>query len=161
MNKFLTTAAITLGIIGGTAAVNAQDDFPFKREIQARQAFMKIKAFNLGTLGAMAKGEMEYNADAAIAAANNLLAAAQMDNTAMWPAGSDASAEGLAEKTRAKKEMWDTYPEVVDKQKALIDAVTQMAAVAGDGLEAVQSNMKAVGDGCKGCHEDFRVPKDE
>jgi len=139
----------------------AADDFPFKKQIQARQSFMKVYSFNLGLLGAMAKGEADYDAKLASAAANNLLAAAKMDNSAMWPAGSDADAEGLKDKTRAKPENWTTWPEASEKHQALTDALTAMAAEAGNGLEAVQVNMGAVGDGCKGCHESFRVPKDE
>ena len=41
------------------------------------------------------------------------------------------------------------------------DAAAQMASVAGTDLDAVRANMKQLGDGCKGCHEPFRVPKDE
>lgn len=139
----------------------AADDFPFKKQIQARQAFMKVYAFNLGLLGAMAKGEADYDAKRASAAATNLLAAAKMDNSAMWPGGSDAAAEGLKDKTRAKPEAWSNYPEVSEKHQALTDALMTMAADAGSGLDAVRANMGAVGKGCKGCHESFRVPKDK
>ena len=139
----------------------AADDFPFKKQIQARQSFMKVYAFNLGLLGAMAKGEADYDAKLASAAANNLLAAAKMENSAMWPAGSDAGAEGLKDKTRAKPKIWSSFPEVGEKHQALTDALTAMTAEAGNGLDAVRANMGAVGDGCKGCHEPFRVPKDK
>ena len=117
------------------------DDFPFKNQIQARQAFMKVYAFNLGLLGAMAKGKADYDAKLASAAANNLLAAAKMNNSAMWPAGSDVNAEGLKGKTRAKPEAWSRYPEVGEKHQALTNALTAMAAEAGNGLNAVQANM--------------------
>ena len=39
------------------------------------------------------------------------------------------------------------------------EAAAKMASVAGNGLEAVQANMKALGEGCKGCHKPFRAPK--
>ena len=42
--------------------------------IKARQALMTLYAANLGALGAMAKGDVEYKAEAASAAANNLQA---------------------------------------------------------------------------------------
>ena len=156
----LTTAAIALTLAGSTFGTFAADDFEFKSQIQARQAVMRLNSFNLGLLGAMAKGEAPYDAKVAAAAANNLLAIANMDNAAMWPAGSGADAPGLADKTRAKPEIWSTYPEITEKQQALTDALTTMAAAAGEGLDAVRANMGAVGDGCKGCHESFRVPKD-
>ncbi len=155
-------AIVTAIALGATSLITlAADDFPFKKQIEARQAFMKVYAFNLGLLGAMAKGEAEYDAKLAAAAANNLLAAAKMDNSAMWPAGSDVDAEGLKGKTRAKPENWTTWPEASEKHQALTEALTAMAAEAGNGLEAVQANMGAVGKGCKGCHESFRAPKDE
>jgi len=31
-----------------------------------------------------------------------------------------------------------------------------VAAVAGDGLDALRSKIGGVGDSCKGCHDDFR-----
>lgn len=136
------------------------EDMPFKKEIKARQSFMQIYSYNLGLLGAMAKGESEYDAKVASGAANNLLAAAQMDNSTMWPQGSDADADGLQGKTRAKAKIWASFPEVGEKHKALTDALTGMAAEAGNGLDAVKANIGAVGKGCKGCHEEFRVPKE-
>lgn len=158
MNKRF--AIVTAIALCATSFVTvAADDYPFKKQIQARQSFMKVYAFNLGLLGAMAKGDADYDAKLANAAANNLLAAAKMDNSAMWPAGSDASAEGLKGKTRAKPEAWSNYPEVGEKHQALTDALTIMAAEAGNGLDAVRGNMGAVGKGCKGCHESFRTAK--
>lgn len=159
MKKYIINTAVTLSLgiftVGGIAA----DEYPFKAEIKARQSFMQVYAFNLGLLGAMAKGEAEYNAELATAAADNLLAAAKMNNSAMWPAGSDSGVAELAQKTRAKPENWTTWPKSSEKHQALTEALTEMAAQAGNGLDAVRANMKAVGDGCKGCHEDFRVPK--
>ena len=160
MKRFLTTAAVTLALGTCSVAALAADEYPFKAEIKARQSFMQIYAFNLGLLGAMAKGEAEYNAELAAAAANNLLAAARMNNSAMWPAGSDSSVAELADKTRAKPENWTTWPKSSEKHQALTDALTEMAAQADSGLDAVKANIGAVGKGCKGCHEDFRVPKD-
>ena len=107
----------------------------------------------------MAKGKSAYDAKIASAAANNLLATASMDNSTMWPEGSAVDAKGLEGKTRAKPEIWSTYPKIGEKSSDLKDALTKMAADAGNGLDAVKANMKSVGDGCKGCHEDFRVEK--
>ena len=137
------------------------EDFPFKKQIKARQAFMQIYAYNLGLLGAMAKGEAEYDAEVASGAAKNLLSLVQMNNSTMWPQGSGADGDGLAGKTRAKGEIWGNFPEVGEKHKALADALGKMAGEAGNGLDAVKANMGAVGKGCKGCHESFRVPKDQ
>jgi cytochrome c556 len=108
----------------------------------------------------MAKGETPYDAQRATDAAENLLANARMKNSAMWPAGSNSDAPGLGEVTRAKAVIWSSFPEVGAKHQALTDALIEMVAIAGDGLDAVRTNMGAVANGCKGCHENFRVPED-
>jgi cytochrome c556 len=107
----------------------------------------------------MAKDEMPYDPEIAQAAADNLYAAVSMKNPTMWPKGSDRAT--LGDKTRAKSEIWSTYPEIADKSQTMQDAAAQMVGVAGTGPDAVRSNMKQLGDGCKDCHEQFRVPKDE
>jgi len=160
MKKLLLVTLATIAL-GATALVSfAQDELPFQNEIEARQSFMHILRFNLGILGAMAKGEAPYDAAQASAAANNLLAASKMSNSAMWPAGSDMSAEGLEGATAAKPDIWASMPSFGEKGHALTEALEGMAAAAGDGLGALRSTMGAVGDGCKGCHESFRAPED-
>jgi len=84
-----------------------------------------------------------------------------MNNGTMWPGGSDASVKGLEDKTAAKPEIWANFPEVGAKGKDLKNAVTTMAAEAGNGIGAVRANIGAVGDGCKGCHESFRISDDD
>ena len=160
MKRFLlgTFAGVALGAASFVAL--AQDEVPFEAQIEARQAFMQIYRFNLGILGSMAKGEVPYDAAQASSAAGNLLAAANMSNGAMWPAGSDAGVDGLEGVTRAKPEIWANMAEVGEKSLAMTEALEAMASSAGDGLSALRGNMGAVGDGCKGCHEPFRTSKD-
>jgi len=160
MQKFLLAILVTV-VFGTTTLVTfAQDEVPFQNQIEARQAFMQVYRFNIGLLGAMAKGEMPYDAEQASAAANNLLAASRMSNGAMWPAGSDMGAEGLKGMTWAKPDIWTNMPKVGKKSRALTEALEAMTASAGNGLDALRSNMGAVGDGCKGCHDPFRASKD-
>lgn len=160
MTKAITFATISSLLGLAALAAFAQEKSTFETQIEARQSFMRVYAFNLGLLGSMAKGETPYDAQRATDAAENLLANAKMKNGAMWPAGSDEDAPGLAGVTRAKAVIWSSFPEVGEKHQALTDALTEMVAVAGDGLDAVRSNMGAVGNGCKGCHEPFRAPAD-
>lgn len=141
-------AALTAG------AATAQADEAMEKAVKARQSVFQIYSFNLGQLAAMAKGEAEYNAEAAQNAADNLLAAATMKNGAMWPQGSDAEG-AMKGKTRAKPEIWTTYPAIADKAKALTAAATVMQANAGT-LDGVKGAIGDVGKACKGCHDDFR-----
>ncbi len=158
MKARYTVVAAFAAMFALTAAL--ADEHQFADEIEARQSLMQVYRFNLGVLGAMAKGDREYDAELAAAAAGNLLAVANMKNSAMWPAGSDEDGEGLAEHTAAKAENWSNYPLVMEKQKAMRAALETMAAEAGNGLDAVRANIGAVGKGCKGCHEDFRASRD-
>lgn len=146
----LTTAAIlAAGIASPGNAANPQ--------IKARQALMQIYAFNISQLGAMAKGKVAYNSAAATAAANNLMAAANMDQSAMWPKGTDS--EAMFGETRALPTIWSTFPAVEEKGKALITASAAMAAVAGNDLDALRGAMGALGGACGGCHKQFRQPE--
>ena len=149
-------AAIGLAL---TLAVAAQPALAgeFDKQLKARQSLMQVYAYNIGLLGAMAKGEMPYDADIASAAADNLYAAVTMKNSTMWPKGSDNVA--LGDVTRAKPEAWSEYPKVAEKSKAMQEAAARMSSVAANGIDAVKGNMKALGDGCKGCHEIARAPK--
>jgi cytochrome c556 len=160
MTKTISVATISFLLGLATFVTFAQDVSKFENQIEARQSFMRVYAFNLGLLGSMAKGETPYDAQRAGDAAENLLANAKMKNSAMWPAGSDEDAPGLGGVTRAKAVIWSSFPEVGEKHQALTDALTEMVSVAGNGLDAVRSNMGAVGKGCKGCHEAFRVPEE-
>lgn len=151
-----TLLAIGLGTLMLTSTTGADDHTPFAAEIKARQSVFQVYKYNMGLLGAMAKGETEYNAQVAVDAAWNLNAASMMKNGTMWPPGSDNSA---VEGTRALPEIWSTYPAIVEKGKALTDASTALVAVAGNGLDELRGAMGAVGKSCKGCHDDYRAKK--
>jgi cytochrome c556 len=158
MNRKVMIALATGAALmaGATAAISGEAE---ERAVKARQALMQVYAFNLGQLGAMVKGEMEYNADLAKASADNLVKATTMNGMAMWPKGSSMDDEGMAGKTWAKADIWADGSDVGEKAKALREAAAQMAEVAGNGLDAVKGAMGGVGGGCKGCHEKFRAPK--
>jgi len=131
---------------------------PNLKLIKARQGEMQLKSFNAGPLFGMAKGKVEYNAELAAMLANNLLLQTQLDMGRAWAKGTDNVAyEG---KTAALPEAWSTYPEIADKGKAYVKAVTELAPVAGNGLAALKSKISALGKGCKGCHDDFREKKE-
>ena len=134
--------------------VPAADD-PNEKAIEARRAAMKLQSWYAGPLFQMAKGAMEYDADMARTYAANLRTIAGIEAAAMWPEGSDKSAyEG---KTRALPEIWANLPDAGEKALALTTAAAELAEVAGDGLDSLRSRIGAVGNACKGCHDDFRA----
>jgi cytochrome c556 len=149
-------AGITLATIALAVPVWAQDDAPFKMEIKARQGIMAYRALNIGVLGAMAKGEAEYNAEAAQAAANNLVATGTLDESMLWPQGSDNSANPMS---TADAKAWTAEAEIGAKDEAFKTAAAAMAAAAGGGLDGLKEAMGPLGKSCGGCHEAARIPK--
>jgi len=127
------------------------------KPVAARKADMKLRAFYMGQLGAMAKGKIAYDAKVAQGAANSLLTLTKLDGSRMWPMGSGN--DKLGDMTRAKPEIWSTYPEIAGKGKAYKMAVENLAKVAGSGLDALKGAIGPVGKGCGGCHKPFREKK--
>ena len=147
----LTIAALGLAIAAGTAFADGHVD----AAIKARQSQMQLYAFNIGTLGAMAQGEMEYDAAKASTAANNLVTLTAIDQSLMWPQGSDSANA----KTRAKPEIWANFPDVMTKGKAMADAALAMQGAAGTDLDSLRAAMGALGGSCGGCHKPYREPE--
>lgn len=148
----LATAAALLA--GG--AVLAQEMLAPEEAHEAREAHMKIYGSNLGTLGGMAQGETPYDAAAAQAAADAILANATSDDWAiMWPEG---SAQGEVPESEALPAIWENPEDFEAKHQALIDGATAMQAAAGTDLASLQGAMAGVGSACGGCHETYRAP---
>ncbi|MGR3713668.1 MAG: c-type cytochrome [Shimia sp.] len=151
MKRLLSVSAISAAIAftGATAFADGHID----HAIEARQSQMTLYAFSLGTLGAMAKGEMDYDATAAAAAASNLAALTMLDQSAMWPQGSDSASN---DKSAAKADMWANFPDVMAKGKALGDAAAAMNAAAGTDLASLRGAMGPLGGACGACHKAYR-----
>lgn len=152
---FIQTALIAVATSAAlTAGVQAAD---MEAPVKARQAVMKLNGFYMGQLGAMAKGNVAYDAKTAQGAAESLHALATMDTSKMWVPGT--SRADLGDTTRAKAEIWTTYPEIGKKSQALKDALGDLVKVAGSGLDGLKGGIGPVGKACGGCHKEFRHKK--
>jgi len=149
---------LCLALVLPLAAV-ASEHGPHDKAIKARQAVMQLYSFNLGILGAMAKGKIDYDADSASTAAANLLTLISIDQSAKWPQGSDNENFENAE-NRALPAIWSSFPEVAEAGKVWSDAAVALNDAAGSGLDALKDAMGAAGKSCKGCHDDFRAEKE-
>jgi cytochrome c556 len=146
---------LLLGLaIGGVT--RAADD-PMEKVIKARQAIMQLRSFNAGPLFAMAKGDLDYDAELANKLAGNLKLMLDLDNSRAWAKGSDN--ENYPGKTAALPKIWTTYPEIADYGKKYAMAVNDLAMAAGSGRDALKSKVGALGKSCKGCHDEFREKK--
>ena len=130
--SFAKTAAVFAAstiILSTVAVAGSHSSKP--PAVKARQAHMQLYVHNLGILGAMAKGEVEYNADAASGAASNLAALSSLYQGSYWAPGTDTdSIEG----TRALPALWAADSTARELGGQLADATAALAAVAGSVL---------------------------
>ena len=121
-------------------------------DIKYRQAVMKALGSHMGSVAAIAKGEVGHAGHmAGHAAAIDALASMTGD---VFPEGSGSEA------TRAKDEIWrDTagFEAAVKAFQAAAAKLTE-AAEAGD-AGAVGAALGGVGKTCGGCHRAFRKPR--
>ena len=153
--KRITTLALA-GALGATFIGSATAHDIDNAAVKARIALMQLYAFNLSTLGAMAKGDVAYDAEAASRAAGTLVTLSQVDQSAMWPAGSDSASDPAS---RALPAIWENFPDVSAKGAAFGEAAVAMQAAAGQDLEALQAAMGTLGGTCSACHKAYRAPK--
>lgn len=152
----LRARSILIGTLGAAfvaGSVMAQEKLD--PAVAARHAHMDLYAYNLGIVGGMARGNAEYNAEAASAAASNLAALSKLNQMTYWREGT--SNFDLAY-SRAKPELWDNLADAMAKSEALTAATETLASEAGNGLEALQAAVGPVGKACGACHEAYRVP---
>lgn len=147
---------LALALFAAAAAVtaaHAQRD-PLAAAINARQGIMQVQSFHLGILANMVRGNAPYEAEAAQQAADALAATSMIALQPVWPQGT--SHEDY-ESTRALTAVWDDWEGFEAAWTDYVAAANAMQDVAGDGLEAIQAQMGALGGTCGACHEDYRV----
>ena len=148
---------LAMGVAVAALPALAQDMSPAEQAHALRQAHMSLNSGNLGPLVAMARGEMEYDAEVAATRAGNIAAYAQVDLRPYFVEGS--SSEEL-EDSRALPAIWENLDDIASKQMALAEAAQAAADAAPEGQEAFVQAFQAVGEACGSCHEDYRQPQD-
>lgn len=152
--KPLAKLAIAGALIIQPLAGQAQD---FDNELQARQGQFRLMAVHVGVLGAMAKGEMEYDPALAELAAENIETITELHQDRLWPEGSDnASIEG----TRALPSIWSDNADFIAKWDAAGEAAENLEEVAGDGLDPMRAALGPLGNSCSECHDAHRQSDD-
>lgn len=152
--RAMIAAAAVFGLVGSAFAAGHLTPEQ-QRGMDARQAHMSLYGFNLGPIGGMAQDRIPYDAEIAAAAAANLAALAAIDQAGYWVEGTDTSIEG----SRAKPEIWSDSDGFAAERVKLADASAALAAVAGDGLDAMKAAFGPVGQSCGSCHEAYRAPQ--
>ena len=152
MTRLTKITALSLaGALIATLAAAQQD--PLAAAVKARQSHMGLYSFNLGQLGAMAQGNVSFDAAVAQAAADNLVLLSSANQMAYWPAGTERGT--FAGESRALPALWENMEDVIAKSGALNAGALAMQAAAGT-LEGVQGAMGGIGGACGACHEAYR-----
>ncbi len=120
--------------------------------IEDRQAKMKIVGRNMSIVAKMAKGDTEFNADAALQA--------YVDMKGAIEGFSDFFPEGSGEgKTEAGPAIFEDRAGFVAKQAAFEATLTSVTEYVPADLPALQASLKEVGGNCGACHKGYRVKK--
>lgn len=142
-----------LGLVAALTSFVALPALSQEAAVKARQGQFNLYAFNLGVLAGMAQGNVEYDAEAAQTAADNLFHLTRVDQIAMWPQGTDnASMEG----TRALPAIWEDLEGFVGRYNALQSAAEAMQGAAGTDLATLQGALGGLAGTCQACHQQFR-----
>lgn len=153
--RFALITAVSLSGLVGSAFAAGHLTPEQQRGMDARQAHMSLYGFNLGPIGGMVQERIPYDAQVASAAAANLAALAAIDQAGYWVEGTDTSIEG----SRAMPAIWSDMAGFEAEQVKLADTTAALAAVAGDGLDAMKAAFGPVGQSCGSCHESYRQPQ--
>jgi cytochrome c556 len=130
--------------MGGATSVTADP-------IETRQSIMQSVGAAAKISGNMAKGELAFDPDVAMAALTTFVAAGR-SFPAFFPEGSESGGD-----TRAKDTIWsDNAGFVAASEKLANDASAAVAAKPAD-LDAFRSAFSSVAENCQSCHEDYRI----
>jgi cytochrome c556 len=145
MNTVLS--AIMVICLGTTAAIAAGEPQT------VRQEMMKKAGGAAGALGAIAKGEKPYDAEAVKAALTTL---AEVGKTFPdhFPAGSETGLD-----TEASPKIWESMDDFKEKSiKLATVAEAQLASMPAD-QAGVGAALQAIGPTCGDCHQSYRLKK--
>lgn len=141
--RLLPTALLASAALAATVVFAADATDPTAK---ARQELMDTIGMNVKVLGDMAGGKAAFDAAAAAAAKDALIAA-----SAEIPAKFETEASDP--KSNAKPAIWTNWADFTTKAQALNTAATALDTAS---LETVQAGMGAVGGACKDCHTAYK-----
>lgn len=144
---FATAALIALPF---AASANSE---ALESNLKARQGYFQMLSLNLGTLSGMAKGEIEYDEDAAARAASNVEALSQFNLPSLFIEG---SASNELEGSGAKPDIWSNNEDFNAKFAGLTEAAAGSSEAVKGGQGNIGPVLQVLGGACKACHDNFR-----
>ncbi|MBE2275039.1 MAG: cytochrome c [Rhodobacteraceae bacterium] len=144
--KFAKIVLVTLAVVGSVAVAYAKGERTVP-EAMARAQLMDDVRTNMGVLGGMAEGKVAFDAAAAAAARDALIADADKISEAFAVQGADDPA------SEAKPEIWTDWDAFLVKAGGLKSAAE---AVDTTSLDTVKAGLGGLGGACKACHQTYR-----
>ncbi|MCL1141446.1 c-type cytochrome [Shewanella gaetbuli] len=147
MKKVLLAFTATALLIPSVYANNFKNT---DHAIKYRQSAFTLIAYNFGDMGAMLKGDKEFNAATFKARAENVAALAKLPHEG-FIAGSDKG------NTEALAKVWSDKADFDAKMLEFKDNAAKLAVAAqGDDQRAMKAAFGATGKSCKGCHDVYK-----
>lgn len=121
--------------------------------VQFRKAVLQLVRSNMGPLGGMAKGQIDYDADVMSKNAMRIEQLAMMmdDYFAL-------DTRKFTVKTDAANTIWEQMDDFSAKSKDMVDAAASLKAIALAKDEAnYRKAIGSLGATCKACHDEYKV----
>lgn len=148
--KYITLAVTTTLALSVAASVWAKNT-PEEDAIEYRQSAFTMVKQHFGPMGAMVKGEMDFDADAFTKNAEAVAALSQLAGNGFM----DGSYEGDTDAKPEIAENMDDFNEKLETFKIEAANLAKIAAEGGD-MSALKPAFGKVGASCKACHDDYR-----
>ncbi|MGB2130072.1 MAG: c-type cytochrome [Marinobacterium sp.] len=146
MKKFAAIGLAGMLAVTGTAAVAAD----VEDAIDYRQGVFSAMAWHFGTMGAMVKGKMDYNADDFARRADIVAQLSKLPHEGFIPGSYTGETDALP----AIEENWDKFEGGLN---TLVEKTDALAVVAKSGdMDQIRPAFGEVGKTCKGCHDNFK-----
>ncbi|MGQ8363990.1 c-type cytochrome [Glaciecola sp. 1036] len=155
-----TVMALACGlVISGLSTIALADDHGVKSEKQAqsivafRQSILKLVYSNMGPLGAMAKGQIDFDAAKMETNAKRIAQLGMMMEDYFAP---DTS--GFDVDTEALDAIWENSADFNQKAMDMVEAAQALEKVAASKDEDnYRKAIGAVGGTCKACHDAYKA----
>ena len=156
--KLTLVSTFTLALSSLPAQTQELSQEDAEEAFHTRHAVMELLAYNMGPLGGMARGAVEYDPELAGLHAERLEMLAGLIPEVFM---TDTAELELAE-TRALPAIWEDYQGFTESADALEEAARELGSAVENGeQQAVIEAIQGVGGTCGGCHEDYRAEEEE
>jgi len=151
----MTKTSLACALILSTTLANAnvaKSEKHAKKSTELRQSIFSLLGSNMGPLGGMAKGKIDFNVKAI---EKHALRINQLSFMIADYTRTDTSSFNV--KTDTLNKVWKEPDLFAEKIKALNESSAHLMAIAKTGDEgAIKKAIGGVGKTCGGCHDDFK-----